>query len=392
MIVRDLKLREIFSHNLKRTIELEIEISKGKVRASVPIGTSRGKHETIYLEIPQVIKNFLEIKKEFEMKDFSSLEEVDNKLKELDGTKNFSKIGGNLSLAFSLAFLKAFSLYEEMEPFEYLAEITKNKISIPRPVCNVIGGGKHGGKVDFQEFLLIDLHVKNFKSSIEKIANAYYEISNILAKEDPSFTFGRNMESAWTTNLPLEKILVILKDIKKKYKVELGIDFAASSLWNGEFYIYKKTGEKLSRVEQLMFIHELAEENGIFYLEDPFDEDDFVTFAALHTRLPKKLIVGDDLYCTNKERLMKGIEMKATNGIIIKPNQVGTISDVIEVVKIAKKHNIKTIVSHRSGETEDPILAHIAVGLNSEFIKLGIAGERTVKINELIRIEEKIFK
>jgi len=388
MIIRDIKIREIFSHNLKKTIEIEIITSKGSVRASVPIGTSRGKNEVVYLDANQVVNRFLEIKSNFEMKEFKDVYEIDQRLKEIDGTENFSNIGGNLALGISLASLKAFALYEDKKPFEYLSEISGFDVKMPKPVSNVIGGGKHGGKTDFQEFLLIDLHMDEFSTTISKIADAYYKISKILVKRDPLFTFGRNLESAWITSLKLDEILSLLKDISNEYRLVLGIDFAASEMWDGENYVYKHANSKLTRVEQLVYIAKLAEENNIYYLEDPFDQEDFVSFSALTNRLPRKLIVGDDLYCTNPKRLEKGIKFKASNGIIVKPNQVGTLSDVIEVVKMAKKNGIKTVVSHRSGETEDPILAHIAVGLSSDFIKLGIAGERTIKVNELIRIEE----
>ena len=174
----------------------------------------------------------------------------------------------------------------------------------------------------------------------------------------------------------------------------LGIDAAANSLWNpkNEKYEYEKANLSLTRVEQLAFIYELVKEYDIYYVEDPFYEDDFVSFATLTNRIFPKLVVGDDLYVTNVERLKKGIELKATNAAIVKPNQVGTISQTAEFVKLCKKNDIKIVVSHRSGETEDNILAHLAVGFGADYAKIGVSGERTVKINEIIRIEEIMSK
>jgi enolase len=388
MIVKNIKFREIYSHNLLPTVEIEIETSKGKVRASAPIGTSSGFYEAKYLPLDIIRKKFLEIKKELERKDFKNIIEVDNFLIEFDGTKNFSNIGANLSIAISYAFAKTFSLIEGIEIFEYISQTYKTDQKIPIPVCNVIGGGKHFGGTDFQEFLLMGALDKSFKENVKMIRNCYYKIAEILSKEDKFFSFGRNIESAWITFLSLKKIVEILKKVKGE--LLLGIDVAASTFYDlkKERYEYVKEKMSLSKTEQLIFIYNFVKENEIFYVEDPFFEDDFVSFATLTKRLENKLIVGDDLYVTNVERLKKGIELKATNGAIVKPNQIGTITQTAEFVKLAKKNNIKIIFSHRSGETEDNILAHLAVGFGADYAKIGIAGERTVKINEFLRIEE----
>ncbi|MBU5682548.1 MAG: hypothetical protein KQA34_02460 [Candidatus Aenigmarchaeota archaeon] len=392
MIVRDIKIREIFSHNLKETIEVEVEISKGKVRASVPIGTSRGVYEVEYLPTKEVIKNFLEIREKFRMKEFKNFEEVDNTILEYDKSEKLNKIGGNLALAISLAMLKAFALHEDLEVFEYVSSYFNFKIKIPKPVCNVIGGGKHFGGSDFQEFLLIG-KTSNFKEEIKKIINLYFKIAERLKKEDRSFNFGRNLESAWITNLSTKRILEILRDFSKEYELYLGIDVAASSFYDFSkgMYVYEKEGLELNRIEQLSYLYDLIKDYEIFYIEDPFYEEDFVSFATLLSHFSQKLIVGDDLTVTNLERLKKASELKSINGIIIKPNQIGLITKVAEVIKFAKKNDIKVIFSHRSGETEDPVISQLAVGFGSEYIKLGIAGERTIKINEILRIEEKIL-
>jgi len=390
MIVRDIKLREIFSHNLKETIEIEVEISKGKVRASVPIGTSKGSYEVEFLPTKKVIENFLELREKFRLKEFKSFEEVDNVLLSYDNSERLTKIGGNLALGISLAMLKAFALHEDLEVYEYVSDIFNEKTKIPKPVCNVIGGGKHFGGSDFQEFLLIG-KTSNFKEEIKKIINAYFKIAEILKKEDSSFNFGRNLESAWITNLSTQKILKILNKFSED--LYIGIDFAANSFYDLSKNVYnlEKEGLELNRVEYLTYLYDLVKDFNVFYIEDPFYEEDFVSFSTFLSHFPQKLIVGDDLTATNLERLKKAIEIKAINGIIIKPNQAGLISRVAKVVKLAKKNDIKIVFSHRSGETEDPILSHLAVGFGADYIKLGIAGERTIKINEMLRIEEKIL-
>ncbi len=387
MKVKDLRIREILATNAEKTIEVELETEKGLVRSSVPMGTSKGSYEAISLPSSEVINKFLIIKRYFTTQDFLDLEEVDYTLREIDKTENFKYIGANLALAISSAFLKAFALNEGKEVFEYLL---KGKPEMPKPVCNVVGGWK--GQCDIQEFLLLPVHQTSFKNSIEKIAFSYKQIAKLLVDKDPTFNFARNLESAWVTKLNIEKILDLVKKVAEENLLKIGIDMAASQLWDGNFYFYKNSGLKFNKVEQLSFVEDLVKRYPIFYIEDPFHEDDFVSFSVLLHRLSQKLVVGDDLIATNLKRFKKALEHKSVNGIIVKPNQVGTISDVIKLVEEAKKNKVSCIVSHRSGETEDTLISHLAVGLNCEYIKLGIGGERTVKINELIRIEEKTSK
>lgn len=390
MRVRDLRIREIFATNSQKTIEVEIETKKGVVRSSVPMGTSRGKYEVRYLSTESVLRRFHIIKRHF-ISEFKDQKDVDDTLRIIDKTPDFRDIGGNLALAISSAFLKAFALEAEQEVFEYLATQTKEKLNIPKPICNIIGGGKHSGRIDIQEFLLLPVHQKSFLNSITKIADAYWTGGKKLKASDPTFVFGKNIESAWVSNLSFEEILEMMTSVANEYLLKLGVDFAASQLWDGNrYYVYRYSNKILSVYEQIRFIKELVRNYPIIYIEDPFHEDDFTSFSILTHELQPKLIVGDDLYSTNLKKLKEGLDFKATNAIIIKPNQVGTITDTIEVIKEAKKNKMITIVSHRSGETEDTLICHLAVGLGCDYIKLGISGERTVKINEMIRIEEKI--
>lgn len=381
MKVKDLKMREILATNSQKTIELELETNKGKVKASVPIGTSRSRYEVVYLPVKDTMKKFLAIKRHFLSQSFVDIEDVDSFLKILDKTPGFKQIGGNLALAISSAFLKAFALEQEKEVFEFLTD----KATLPLPICNVAGGWK--GQSDIQEFLLLPAQQKSFLDSITRITEAYQQLGMRLKEEDKNFNFGKNIESAWVTSLQLEKVLKILTDLIDG-NLEIGLDLAASQLWNGKYYVYKS--ENLTIPEQLSLIEELTKNYPITYIEDPFHEDDFTSFATLTNRLKDKIVVGDDLFSSNLIRLQYGIAYKAANGIIIKPSQAGTISDVIKVIEEAKKNKMKTIISHRSGETEDALICHLAVGLNCDYIKLGISGERIVKINEMIRIEDRI--
>jgi enolase len=383
MKVKDLRIREIFATNSLKTIELELETDKCLVRSSVPIGTSRGKHEVFYLPSDQIIRKFPLLKRYFRSQKLSDQEEVDATLKTVDKTSNFREIGGNLALAISSAFLKAFAAEENQEIFEYLSR----KCTIPGPICNVVGGWR--GQSDIQEFLLLPVHQKSFFNSIEKITAAYKEVGQRLKMFDPNFNFGKNIESAWLTSLNFEKVLNILTQVANEHLLKIGLDVAASQLWNGICYTYSN-GEKLGITEQLSLMEELARKYPIIYIEDPFEEEDFVSFSTLTHRLQHKLVCGDDLYSTNLKRLQYGLTYKSTNSMIIKPSQIGTITDTIAVVKEAKKHDMITVMSHRSGETEDTLICHLAVGLNCNYIKLGISGERVIKINEMIRIEEKL--
>ena len=377
MEAKDLTIREILATNCKKTIEVELETEKCTVKASVPMGTSMGKYEVISLPVKEVLKKFQEVKKNFILENFYSLEEVDVKLRDIDKTPNFSKIGGNLALAISSVYLKAFAMHNGQEVFEYFSEG-----KMPKPLSNVAGGW--GEESEIQEFLLLPERQKSFKDSIFRIAVAYLELGNILKKVDKTFKFSKNYESGWVNNLSTEKLLKILSDLCKTYRLRIGMDVAASDRWNGKTY-RGRTKEKHKK-----FISKLIKKFDILFMEDPFHQDDFDSFSWLTKKFKNTIVCGDDLYVTNPERLKIGIEKKATNAILIKPNQIGTITDTIKVIDMAKKHKMTTVISHRSGTTDETLLCHLAVGLGCDLAKFGISGERIIKINELLRIEEKL--
>lgn len=395
MLVRSLKIRRIFATNSLPTLEVEMNIDKGTVISSVPIGTSTSKHETFYLRVDDAIRKFAMVRRHFSMKSFDNPQDVDMTLRAIDKSSNFREIGGNTALAISSACLKAFALKNDMELFEYVYEYTKQnmnqkKVGMPLPLCNMVGGWH--GQSDIQEFMLFPVYPRSFAESAVLLSEIYIKMRDELKKEDTSFTYSKNIESAWVTSLNHETVLRILKNIAKDKMFKIGLDVAASNIWNGQNYVYKHN--KLIRTEQINFMTDLVQRFPIGYIEDPFEEDDFVSHSILNHRLSGRnvMICGDDLYSTNINRLQKGIEHKSTNTALVKANQIGTITDTINFVEEAKKNGMKTVLSHRSGETEDTLMCHLAVGLGCDYIKLGISGERTTKINEMIRIEEKLTR
>jgi enolase len=369
MKVKQIKLREILATNSKRTIEVEIETNKGKARYGVPMGTSTGKYEVKSYPFEHVAKSFSLIRNNFISKNFSSQEEVDYELKKIDGTNDFRNIGGNLALGISASFLKAFALESNMEVFEYLGGRL-----MPKPLCN-LAGGWHNSEI--QEFLVFPKTQKTFKQEIFNIANIYLELEKLLEKEDKKFLHGKNLESAWTTSLKTERFLDLMLKHFQGRNIHLGIDAAGN---------YNKRSPKM----QYAFISRLIARYRLKYVEDPFKEDDFELFSSLKRNNRDVFVCGDDLIATSLLRLEEALKREAVNAIIVKPNQIGTITDVKKVVEHAKRHNVLTVISHRSGETEDALIAHLAVGLECDMAKIGISGERICKINEFIRIEEKL--
>lgn len=377
MKIEDLKIRKVLNTKSQETIEIEAKIGKDIVKASVPQGTSKGRYEAKYLPIKAVFKNFRRIKKHFINKEFKSQEEVDSLLRELDRTKNLSKIGGNLALGISSTFLKAFALDAEQQIYEYLGGK-----KLPKLLANVAGGWERDSEI--QEFLIFPIKQNSFSKKVFEISELYVELGKILRSKDKNFRFSKNYESGWVTTLQTEKLLGIISNLIKDKNLYMGLDVAAGDRWNGKKYI------KRSPKQHFDFISKLIDKYNLKFVEDPFHEDDFESFTRLTRKFNDILICGDDLLCTNTERLKIALARKAVNCVLVKPNQIGTISDTISFVRLAKKHGIKTVISHRSGTTDDVLISHLAVGLECDYAKIGISGERIFKINELIRIEETL--
>ena len=383
MKVKSLKIREVLATNSHKTIEAELQTEKGSVRASVPIGTSRGKYEVKYLPVEKAVLKFDIIKRHFTSQQLADQKEVDELLHIIDKTPEFKEIGGNVALAISSVFLKAFAMENNQEVFQFLSKTP----SMPRPISIVAGGWK--GQSDIQEFHFLPVHQKSFSDSLSKVAAAYFALGEKLKEHDANFKFSKNLESGWFTTLHYQKLLELLTKVANENLLKIGLDVAASQLWNGKNYVYSD-GNQLTSTQQIELMEGVAKSYPIIYVEDPFHEDDYVSFSTLTHLLQNKTVCGDDIYSTNLQRLKYGFLHKATNAILIKPNQIGTITDTMKVIQEAKRNKLITVMSHRSSECDDVLISHLAVGLNCDYVKFGISGDRVIKLNELIRIEEKV--
>ncbi len=403
--IKDLSIRKIFNSRGEETVEVEVELEGALARAAAPAGASRGKHEVVYFPNDSVDAGIEAFERfvvpELVGMDASKQAVIDLKLEEIDGTENFSRIGGAVAIATSIAVARAASEALGIPLFQHIGGTLARYI--PYPVGNVIGGGKHsrGLGPDIQEFLSIPVGASDAYTAVKANFEVHKTVLKKLMKEDPSFTGGRNDEGAWTPRISTEKALQILSEATKEVgeklgiEIKIGIDVASSSLWNDEKrrYTYKNEGVERDTRQQLEYMKYLIEKYDIYYIEDPFHEEDYESFAELTSTYPDRIIVGDDIFVTNEERLRKGIQMKAANAIIIKPDQIGTLTRAKRTAELAVTHGYTLVVSHRSGETEYPLLAHIAVGFGAPFIKTGVTGgERVAKLNELIRIWEYLGK
>jgi len=398
--------RKIFNSRGEETIEVEIYTGTGYGRASAPSGASVGAHEVVAFPeggIDAALEAFENIvAPEIIGMDADDQEGVDRKLWELDGTGNFSRIGGATATATSFAVAKAAAATHGIPLFQHLGGAMA--CLLPYPLGNVLGGGKHskGLGPDIQEILVIPLGADSMYEAVRANIVVHSRLPKVIRKYDPYFAGGRNDEGAWTSCLSndkaLEAVYEVCREVSRELGIEIrmGIDVAASSLWNPEKgkYIYIRDKVERSPREQLEYITSLVEKYDLVYVEDPFHEEDFNSFAELRDRVGDRCIVtGDDLFVTNSERLKRGIEVRAANGIIIKPNQVGTITRAYETITLAKEHGYIPIMSHRSGETESEVIAHLAVAFGCPIIKTGtVGGERIVKLNELIRVAEYLGK
>ena len=402
-IIEDIMARKIFNSRGEETLEIDIITTAGFGRASAPAGASKGKAEVApYPEggVDEAIKKAEElIVPELIGMDATEQEEIDILLHEIDGTTDFRNVGGNTAFAVSLATAEAAATSYDMPLFQHLAGYLANEL--PYPLGNVLGGGKHalGKAPDIQEYLVIPLKAPTFSDAAKANILVHQKVGSSLKKADKTFTGGRGDEGAWATNMKNEEALEIVvkacEEVSRELGVECraGLDMAASTLWKQKekCYVYTRDMIKRDSGEQLDFVLHLVEKYNLAYVEDPFHEEDYESFAELTKKVKKCLICGDDLFVTNRERLIRGIKVCAANSIIIKANQVGTLTDAWEATKVAKKARYVPVVSHRSGETSDAHIAHLAVAFSCPVIKTGVLhGERVVKINELIRIEETL--
>ncbi|MGC8662631.1 MAG: phosphopyruvate hydratase [Candidatus Micrarchaeia archaeon] len=396
-IIRNILLRKIYDSRGKPTVEAKVITKDGKISvAMAPSGTSTSEYEVVAFPLDNVelgIKNFNEKKNKFFGINVGDQEEIDTLLHEVDGTSNFSKIGGNIATAVSIAAARSAAEHEKLELYHYIYEkFAKSfaKESIPRLLGNIIGGGVHSkSKMNIQEIL-----ISPNSGSLEKDASISINLRAELSKKLGIFC--SNIEGAIVTSYNDVKNLELVKNIVEEYKkrehieIDIGIDMAASEYYSkreSKYYFSKP----MDKGHYIKFVINLVEKFELKYLEDPLEASDFEGFGELNKNMSNVLVVGDDLYATSKNRLLKGIETKSSNGILIKINQVGTITDTLDTIKLARHNEIECVISHRSGETGDTFISHLAVAVGAKFIKCGIMGwERIAKINELLRIQETL--
>ncbi len=382
MEIKQISAKEVKNSRNEKTIQIILKTEKGTFITSAPSGKSRGKHEVpIYKKSLQhdikYINNLnLEIVNSLGIDSFEDLEYIER--------LTFNDIGGNTLFVLEANFLKALAKENKKELWKFLG----GKKSNIKPIGNAIGGGLHSKgiknkKPDFQEFLFI-ASGKTFSEKVKINEKAYNLVKKFLKAKK------RNDEGAWETELSNEEVLEIMDKVrnilkKKKIKIDIGLDIAGSSFYNKN-YNYKNPVRNLTRNQQIDYLASLIKNYNIFYIEDPLNEHDFKGFKQL-LKETKKLITGDDLTTTNLERVEKAIKSKSISGIIIKPNQIGSLLETKQVIDLCKKNKIKTIISHRSGETLDNTIADLAIGFGCDFIKTGIYGKvRKSKLNRLIQI------
>jgi len=402
-VIEEVHARKIFNIRGEETIEIDIKTKNGFGRASAPSGASRGKGEVVpYPEggVDQAIKKVKElVEPQLIGIDAQEQEKVDLLLHQIDGTQGFRKIGGNTTYAVSLATAEAAAASTSRPLFAQLGGPLTSEL--PHPLGNVIGGGKHarGKSPDIQEFLVLPIKVNSFLDAAKANVLIHQKVGSYLLKKDKTFTGGRGDEGAWAPNLKNEDALEIVtkacEEVSEGTGIEckVGLDIAASSLWDTkkDCYVYPRDKVEKDSGEQLEFVWNLIQKYKLAYVEDPFHEEDFESFGELTKKVKKCLICGDDLFVTNKERLAYGIEKGVANAIIIKGNQVGTLTDAWETTILGQKAEYVPVMSHRSGETTEAHIAHLAVAFCCPIIKAGvIEGARIAIINELIRIERMI--
>ena len=402
--------RQILDSRGNPTVEVEITLDNGiKSRASVPSGASTGEHEAIerrdnvpskYLGkgVSKVVHSInFEINEH--LKGFSPLNQkkLDQKLIELDGTENKSRLGANAILGVSLAAARVSSQIKSESLFKYLSE--NKEYILPTPLMNIINGGAHANnELDFQEIMIMPVGANTFSEALRWGAEIFHHLKLVLSENSFSTSVGdeggfspeiKNVEEA------LELLTKAIKNAGRNLDndINFAIDAASSEFYKNNYYEMNNGQTKIDTNEMIKIWEKLVRTYPIISLEDPLEENDFEGYKEITNLIGNNIqIVGDDLFATNINRLTKGINLGAANSILIKLNQIGTLSETIETVNLAKKNNYGTIISHRSGETEDAFIADLSVGLNSGQIKTGSLSrsERLCKYNQLLRIEEEL--
>ena len=409
----DITSREILDSRGNPTVEVEVFTEDGFMgRAAVPSGASTGKHEAVELRdgkkdrfmgkgVLDACHNVEEvIREELIGADCTEQRYIDNLMLELDGTKNKSKLGANAILGVSLAVAKAAAAATNQPLYRYVGGV--NAHLLPVPMMNILNGGSHAdNSIDFQEFMIVPVGADYFSEALRMGVEVFHHLKNVLKKNGYSTNVGDEGGFAPNIKSNEEAIETVLKAIEAAgYKpgedIVIAMDAAASEFYDEKekvYHFHKSTGDKLTSSEMVSYWKSWADKYPIFSIEDGLHEDDWNGWKELTTALGSRLqLVGDDLFVTNVERLQRGIDEGSANSILIKVNQIGTLTETIDAVRLATRHAFTSEMSHRSGETEDTTIADLAVALNTGQIKTGSASrsDRIAKYNQLLRIEEEL--
>ena len=409
MKIKDVKAREILDSRGNPTVEVDVILENGIMgRAAVPSGASTGEREALELRdgdksrylgkgTQKAVANVNGPLRDLVIgMDAEKQKELDYAMIELDGTDTKSKFGANAILGISMAAMKASALNKGLPLYKYIG----NGTELPRPMMNIINGGAHADNLlDFQEFMIIPER-DTIKERVRVGAEVFHNLKKVLNERGLATGVGDEGGFAPDLKSNSEGFELIIEAIKKAgyipgKDVFLGIDVAASEFYKDGKYVLSGENRSLTTDELIDFYEELVTKYPIISIEDPVDENDWEGFKKITERLGDRIqLVGDDLFVTNKKCLQKGIDMKAGNAILLKVNQIGTITETLETIELARKNGYKTIISHRSGETEDTTIADLAVGLNLGQIKTGSMSrtDRICKYNQLMRIEEELTK
>ncbi len=401
MKIERVKVRVCFNGRGDPGIEADVIVDGMLGRALSPSGASRGTNEAVPFVDDDPDKTASQFNKKHASKivglEASDAEAITQALRAIDGTNNYSKIGGSTAYAVSVAAAEAEA---RVQGVPLCRVIDPESGRMPYPLGNTIGGGKHASDLSpaFQEILVVPVGAKSIRQAIELNFKVHKGVGKVLSKR-LDYPVGKGDEGGWSPGLTDVEAIGVVSDVAAAVRdetgaeIRVGVDVAADSLYDPKkkAYYYRTTKKTLSREEQKVFVSELCDRYDLLYLEDPLYEDDFQGYAELHASLNRTLVVGDDLYTTDVGRLRTGISKKSTNAVIMKVNQIGTLSEAQSFAELAKDTGQVVAASHRSGDNEGGHLAHFAVGFGCGMIKCGVVGgERTAKLNELLRIGEEL--
>jgi enolase len=405
-LVVDVVARKVVDSRGEMSVEVDVLAEYSVGRASAPLGApgSRGEFEP-----PAYPKGGVDaaidvvhtkIRPSLLGEDVLEQRKVDGRLRELDGTKNYSRIGGNTAMVVSLAVAKAAASGLDIPLYRYLGAPFRCELSYP--IANIIGGGPHarlGVVPDMQEHQMIPVNAKTMSEAVWSVVQSWHRVGDICKERYPDFNGASDDESAWVPSITDWEALEILNEVAQEIQEErgvemrLGLDVAAANFWDKErqLYVYQQEGVERTTEEQLEYISKIIDTFPMYYVEDFVHDDDYDSYVKMTKEYGNKLLIcGDDLFSTNAQRLAKGIKVGAANSLIIKTNQTGTLTDAWQTVTLAKNNGYMPIKSCRSGETEDPAIAHLAVAWGCPANKFAVGGKGPVKLNELLRIEEEL--